>query len=188
MRRVRSSRGAAGAAVMAGLLVAAFMAGSWGRGDQRVEASNGRVSAQTAGAEAEHEADRQAILNAYEGIREAHLKHDGKAFLAPYDAEWLRVSDGEVEKQSKASEVPKVQAYLDGVKFEELKEVEPPRIKISGDGTMAWFVGHVRVKATEKDAKGRIKRLDFDAAWVNVWEKKAEGWRIVVHGDTQKND
>jgi hypothetical protein len=53
---------------------------------------------------------------------------------------------------------------------------------------MAWFVGHVRVKATEKDAKGRIKRLDFDAAWVNVWEKKPEGWRIVVHGDTQKND
>jgi ketosteroid isomerase-like protein len=187
MRRVGGWSAAAGVVALVGLL-AAFVAGRWGKGDSRVEASNGRVSAQAAGADAEHEADRQAILKAYEGIREAHLKHDGKAFLAPYDADWLRVSDGEVEKQTKASEVPKVQAYLDGVKFEELKEVEPPRIKISGDGTMAWFVGHVRVKATEKDSKGRTKRLDFDAAWVNVWEKKPEGWRIVVHGDTQKND
>jgi len=144
------------------------------------------ANAQETSAAGDHEVDREAILKAYEGIREAHLKHDGKAFLAPYDAEWLRVSDGEVAKQTKAGELPKVQKYLDGVKFEELKELEPPRIKISGDGTMAWFVGHVRVRATEKDAKGRVKRLDFESAWVNVWEKKAEGWRIVVHGDTQK--
>lgn len=175
---------------VAALVMIAVMVGAWRMGQAGVPAGAATLG-QAAGAttaDAEHEADRQAILKAYEGIREAHLKHDGKAFLAPYDADWLRVSDGEVEKQTKASEVPKVQAYLDGVKFEELKEVEPPRIKISGDGTMAWFVGHVRVKATEKDSKGRTKRLDFDAAWVNVWEKKPEGWRIVVHGDTQKND
>jgi hypothetical protein len=185
MRRVASLAG------VVALVVAAFVAGGWVMRGERVEAAGVRGVGQTAGAaaaDADHEADKQAILKAYEGIREAHLKHDGKAFLAPYDAEWLRVSDGEVEKQNRATEIPKVQAYLDGVKFEELKEVEAPRIKVSADGTMAWFVGHVRVRATEKIEKGKVKRLDFDAAWVNVWEKKAEGWRIVVHGDTQKND
>jgi hypothetical protein len=137
---------------------------------------------------ADHEADRRELLRHYEETRSAHFRHDAAAFLASNDARWYEVSNGTVQSRTKAEALPELQDYLDSVKFEEIADVNPPHIEIADDGSMAWVLGHVRVRGTERQQNGSERPLAFESAWVDVWQKKAGAWRIVVHANTEHDD
>jgi hypothetical protein len=58
-------------------------------------------------------------------------------------------------------------------------DLDPPKVEVSLDGTMAWLFGHVRLRGTQRKAKGVEVPLAFDAAWIDVWQKKTadgESW------------
>jgi hypothetical protein len=123
---------------------------------------------------ADRETDRREILRAFAPARAAHFHHDAAAFLASKDTSWYRVADGTVALNTIAAEKPRVQEYFDSVKFTDITDVDPPRFQVSSDGTMAWLLGHVRVRGTQHSAKGEVP-LAFEAAWIDVYEKKAGG-------------
>jgi len=100
----------------------------------------------------------------------------------------LLVSDGAVATRTTAIERPKVQMYLDGIEFAEITDLDPPRVEISADGTMAWLMGHVRVHGAQRQTDGTKTQLSFDAAWIDIWEKKSNGWRIVARANTEKEN
>ena len=133
----------------------------------------------------QHESDRAEILRDYAGIKEAHFKHDAAGFLAQFDEKWYRVSDGDVVERSKETTRPDLQSYLDGMKFDEVKDVAPPRVEFSADASVAWLIGQVEVRGQQKQ-EGKWVRVGFRSAWIDVWEKKAEGWRIVAQSNTEK--
>jgi hypothetical protein len=82
----------------------------------------------------------------------------------------------------------RVQEYFDSVKFADITDLDPPHVEVSSDGTMAWLLGHVRVRGTQCEAKGTEVPLAFDAAWIDVWQKQAGGWRIVARATTEKDN
>src|SRR5579872_2129982 len=131
--------------------------------------------------------DRRQILENYEAVRAAHFQHDAAAFLAGNDANWLQVSDGTIVVHTIAEEKPRVQKYFDSVKFSEITDLDPPRVEVSSDGTMAWFLGHVRVRGIQHNEKGVNVPLAFDAAWINVLQKKDGVWRVVARANTEKD-
>lgn len=137
---------------------------------------------------ADREVDRREILRAYESVRAAHFNHDAAAFLANNDTSWYLVTDGTVALTTTAAEKPGVQEYFDSVKFTDISELDPPHVEVSSDGTMAWMLGHVRVRGTQREAKGAEVPLAFDAAWIDVWQRKAGGWRIVARANTEKDN
>jgi len=132
-------------------------------------------------------ADVREILRNYEVERNAHFHHDAAALLASHDVTWYRVADGTVAPGTLAGEKARVQQYLDSVNFSEVSDIDPPHVEVSADGMMAWLMGHVRVRGTRAGEKGADAILAFDAAWIDVWEKKADGWRIVARANTEKN-
>lgn len=136
----------------------------------------------------DREVDRREILRAYESTRAAHFQHDAAAFLANNDTSWYLVTDGTVTSRTIAAEKPRVQEYFDSVKFVDITDLDPPHVEVSSDGTMAWLLGHVRVHGTQHEAKGTEVPLAFDAAWIDVWQKKAGGWRIVARANTEKDN
>lgn len=137
---------------------------------------------------AAREADRRHILSAYQSARAAHFQHDAAAFLADNDVTWYLVADGSVALRTTADERLGVQEYFDSVKFADITDLDPPHVEVSSDGTMAWLLGHVRVHGTRRGAKGTEVLLDFDAAWIDVWQKKDGEWRIVARANTEKDD
>jgi len=137
---------------------------------------------------ADREADRRYILQAYASAGAAHFHHDAAAFLANNDVRWYLVADGKVALREKETEKPRIQQYFDSVKFSEITELDPPHVEISNDGTMAWVLGHVRVRGTQHQAQGGEAPLAFDAAWIDVWQKKDGQWRIVARANTEKDD
>jgi FtsZ-interacting cell division protein ZipA len=155
-------------------------------GAQQAASSNGQQNDRGGERDKDRERDRQEILKAYESIREAHFKHDAAQFLAPFDEQWYRVSDGDVALRRKEDYRPELQSYLDRMKFNELRELEKPRVEISADGTTAWFIGRVQVRGEQKDEGGYWMPVVFNSAWVDLWKKKPEGWRIVGQANTEK--
>jgi hypothetical protein len=136
----------------------------------------------------DREVDRLEIIRAYESARAAHFHHDAAAFLASHDSSWYLVADGTVGLRPTAEEKPRVQDYFDSVTFADIKDLDPPHVEVSSDGTMAWLLGHVQVRGTQRKPKGAEVPLAFDAAWIDVWQKKPGGWRIVARASTQKDD
>jgi ketosteroid isomerase-like protein len=137
---------------------------------------------------ASREVDSREILRAYESVRAAHFHHDAAAFLANNESSWYLVADGTVGLRSTAAEKPGVQKYFDSVEFADITDLDLPHVEVSSDGTMAWMLGHVRVRGTQRQAEGAEVPLAFDAAWIDVWQKKAGGWRIVARANTEKKD
>jgi hypothetical protein len=97
------------------------------------------------------------------------------------------VAEGSVSVRVTADETPEVQKHFDSAKFSEITDLDPPRVEVSAHGTMARFVGHVRVRGTRRDANGSEVPLNFDAAWINIWQKKGGTWRIVARANTEKD-
>jgi hypothetical protein len=136
---------------------------------------------------ADREADRREILRAYESIRAAHFSHDAAAFLAGYDTSWYSVTGGDIALRQKPAAQRTLQEYLDSVTFTEIVDLDPPQVEVSSDGMMAWLLGHVHVRGVQHAAHGAQSPLDFDAAWIDVWQKKDGEWRIVARANTQKD-
>jgi hypothetical protein len=136
----------------------------------------------------DREADHRAILQAYEAERTAHFRHDVAAFLADNDVTWYFAADGRVALRNTAAVTPQVQEYFDSVQFTKIDDLEPPHVEVSSDGTMAWLLGHVRVSGTQLHAKGAQTPLSFDAAWIDVWQKKSGKWRMVARANTERNN
>jgi ketosteroid isomerase-like protein len=137
---------------------------------------------------ADREADRREIIRATESAGAAHFHHDAAAFLANNDTTWYLVADGTVALRTITAEKLRIQEYFDSVKFADITELDPPHVEVSSDGTMAWLLGHVRVRGTQREAKGVEVPLAFDAAWIEVWQKKDGRWRIVARANTEKDN
>jgi len=57
--------------------------------------------------------------------------------------------------------------------------VEPPIVRVSDDGTLAWMIVHVRVRRTKGD-----RELRFDYAGIETYEKRGGRWVKVVEVGT----
>jgi hypothetical protein len=131
--------------------------------------------------------DRREILRDYEAIKAAHFHRDAAAFLAPYDSGWMVVSGGSATARTHASAQPALQMYLDSISFTEITDVDPPRIEIATDGSMAWMLGHVRIRGQRRHADGASEPIGFESAFVDVWRKHAGQWRIIAHANTERD-
>lgn len=128
--------------------------------------------------------DRAAIQAIYEQTRAAHFHQDAEAFLAAVDSGYWSVSGGRASFRSKREALADLQSYLAATTFEAVTDVRPPMITISADGTTAWLIGVVEVRAQQHDSLGP-HRLAFQSAWVDIYQKHAGQWRLVVRANTQ---
>lgn len=138
-------------------------------------------------AEDAHAADRQAILAIHEQTREAHFERDPEKFLAAVEDGYWSIRGGEVEFRSREQALAGLRQYLGQTTFKRVEDVEPPRIRVSGDGTMAWLIGQVEVEAEQPDGNGGTRLLRFRSAWLDVYEKRSGRWRLAVRANTQRD-
>lgn len=132
------------------------------------------------------EADRAEIARLLRGARTAHLDKRADLMTSGFADTVLMVADGQVKARTPDSMRRSMQAYFDRSTFQAWDDIEPPRIRVSPDGRMAWAIVHKRVKLTAPDSTGAVVAEHTEFAWVELYEKLDGRWRLMGVASTDR--
>lgn len=121
--------------------------------------------------------DRARLLALHEQAMEAHRKSDVELLLQADADDFVLASRGEISRPSLEQRRQFLGPYLRGVRFAEYIDVVAPVVHVSADGTSGWVIAQVRARGTEVGGAGRT--LQFESAWIELYEKRGGGWRRV---------
>ena len=95
-------------------------------------------------------AERASALAFHEAALEAHRSGDYDWF-ADTVADSFRVSsDGAITRPTRAEIRARFQQYLESTTFSVYENLEPPVVRVSDDGTMAWILVRVRAEGVRR--------------------------------------
>ena len=129
---------------------------------------------------------RAELLRLHEVARTAHVDKRADLMVASFDDSLRSVSGGEVTVASPVENRTRLQAYFDRSTFQAWDDIEPPYLRISPDGRMAWKVVRKRVRLTAPDSTGRPVAEDQVYAWVEIYEKPQDRWILKAVASTDR--
>jgi hypothetical protein len=121
--------------------------------------------------------DRARLLALHEQAMEAHRKSDVELLLQADAEDFVLASRGEISRPTLEQRRQFLGPYLRGVRFAEYVDVVPPVVHVSADGTAGWVVAQVRARGSGVGGAGRS--LQFESAWIELYEKRGGAWRRV---------
>jgi hypothetical protein len=133
-------------------------------------------------------ADSLALLRLHARAREAHLAKRADWLVEGQADSLLSVSSGKVSVTPRERVRAGFQPYLDSSTFQAWDDVVPPRIRISPDGRMAYVVVEKRVHLTTRAPNGAIEAERTRFAWLSVYEKQGDEWRMTAIASTDRPD
>lgn len=132
------------------------------------------------------EQDRAELLRLHDEARTAHLEKRADLMVASFDDSLRSVARGEVTIASPEANRTRMQAYFDRSTFQAWDDIEPPYLRISPDGRMAWKIVRKRVRLTAPDSTGRPVAEDVVYAWVEIYEKPQDRWILKAVASTDR--
>ena len=132
------------------------------------------------------ERDRAELLRLHEEARSAHLDKRADLMVASFDDSLRSVARGGVTIASPEENRTRLQAYFDRSTFQAWDDIEPPYLRISPDGRMAWKLVRKRVRLTAPDSAGHPVPEDMVYAWVEIYEKPQDRWVLKAVASTDR--
>ena len=121
--------------------------------------------------------ERAALLALHEEAMEAHRQSDVELLLRAEADDFVLVNRGEVSYPGLAQRRQSLGTYLRGVRFAEYIDTTAPVVHVSADGGTGWVIARVRARGTEVAGAGRS--MQFESAWIELYEKRDGRWRRV---------
>ena len=121
------------------------------------------------------EGDHSRILAEHRRIIDAHMMRDVQGMLEGAAGDFVLVNRGEVSYPTVDERRQKVSHYFKVTVFSEYKDLIPPIIHISDDGTAAWLIAQVEVSG-KQESPGGDQPLHFVSAWIELYEKRGGEW------------
>lgn len=122
--------------------------------------------------------DRHALLAILEEGRQAHLQTDAARLVANIADELIEVSAGTINRRTRSDVEDLFTRMFDGATYQQWADTEPPRLKLSADGTLAWVTRRVAVRRTRVGAEGQEQPRSFVSAYSSTYEKRDGSWRM----------
>lgn len=116
------------------------------------------------------------LLALHHGERRAHFDHDVKFLLAHVAPQLLDIRDGRVNRMSRDDVRETFVEYFKSAHFSAWDDVEPPIVRVSADGTMAWMIVRVRISYSQTDTSGKVTSEDTVGAWMSAYERQNRTW------------
>ena len=117
------------------------------------------------------------LLKIHKQDREAHFRTDVELLLSHHPAEgFISVTQGKISRRDKAAGRQRYETYFKQAKYYEWDDLEPPIIRVSKDGTLAWMITRLKVRRTQKDSSGAEQEQKFVYAGITTFEKKEGKW------------
>jgi hypothetical protein len=127
------------------------------------------------------ERDKAEILRLYETTRQGHLEGDAAKLLAQYARQWDDLRDGTVVVRSIDEEHRRMADHLAGLRYVGWDDVNPPRVEVSPDGTMAWLLGEIRATAIQTQPDGSEREIAYRCAWLQMYARRGDRWAAIVN-------
>jgi Domain of unknown function (DUF4440) len=125
------------------------------------------------------EYSKAEILNIHEADRNAHLRGDPVDLISRVGPELISVAGGRVTRQTHQEVLKFMQDYFGSTKYSVWEDIEPPLVRVSSDGKMAWAIYNVRAKYVEtKD--GKPQPAEFIGAWMSAYERREGKWQMTA--------
>ena len=121
------------------------------------------------------EGDHSRILAEHKRIIDAHIVRDVEGMLEGAADDYVLVNRGEVSYPTVDERRQRVANYFKITVFSEYKDLIPPIIHISDDGTAAWLIAQVEVSG-KQESPGGDQPLHFVSAWIELYEKRDGEW------------
>ncbi|HEY4612557.1 MAG TPA: hypothetical protein VII11_06205 [Bacteroidota bacterium] len=120
--------------------------------------------------------DREALLNAHESVLEAHRNNDVDIWNS-LEAETLVVANrGDIHRAARADREEGRRAYFAEATFSVYRDVQPPLVTVSADGSLGWLIAQVEIVGEYKKADGSSTPINDVWAWIELYEKRSGRW------------
>jgi hypothetical protein len=126
------------------------------------------------------------LMRLHQQHQTAHLTYNAELFVETFAEKLINVQRGEVTIRTRDENRQRLKGYFSSYKFKEWKDIKPPVIKISGDGTLATVIVEKIVSGTYRNDKDETISDKTEFAWLEVWEKINGKWKVSTVASTRK--
>lgn len=123
--------------------------------------------------------DVEEILRFHQQIIQAHGDKDIQAWLEGESDDYVVASRGDVSNPSKEERASRLGPYIEATTFSEYRDLIPPIVQVSDDGTLGWLIAQVQVKGVQNNEDGPEEPLEFLSAWIELDRKEEGKWLSV---------
>lgn len=123
--------------------------------------------------------DRARLLALHAEAMAAHRSGDVELLLKDEAQDYVVANRGEISHPTLEERRAFLGPYLRDTRFTEYVDVVPPIVRVSRDGTLGWVIVQVRARGEQVDAEGTRQPLEFESAWISLYEKRGKEWRRV---------
>ena len=116
--------------------------------------------------------------------RIAHFARDPDLLVATFADGLINISTGRITRSTRDESRARFQAYFDRSEFLAWDDLEPPVIRISADGSMAYAIVRKLVRLRSIDADGRHEEEEMVFAWMEAWQREGERWLLQAVAST----
>jgi hypothetical protein len=134
-----------------------------------------------AGGAADLEAEKRKLLALHEEFKAAHVRGDADTILQRLAEDYVRVGRGEVTQPEHGDMASRMEDYLGRTTFSEYRDLRPPIVRVSDDGTLGWVIVELQARGVQVGPEGEEEPLEFVCAWISLFEKRDGEW--VTTGD-----
>jgi hypothetical protein len=122
------------------------------------------------------EKEKAELLKLHATGRRAHFQTDADLLFSGAIDDFISVSNGKISRPTVSESKARFREVFRDAKYFEWDDVEPPIIRISNDGSMAWMIVRVRVRRMKRDSAGVEKEEKFTYAGITTFEKRQGRW------------
>jgi hypothetical protein len=126
------------------------------------------------------------LLALHQADRRAHFKHDIPALLEHVGPQLLDIRDGRITRLSRQEVRARFTEYFQDAQFSAWEDLEPPVVRVSEDGRLAWMAVRVRITFTQTNPNGKKILSDSVMAWMSAYERQGKNWIMTAVTSTSE--
>jgi len=129
-------------------------------------------------------AERAVLLRIHAEDQHAHLATNVDLLMAHQGEPFITVSQGRVDEVTRDQVRGHFTQYFAGAVYQEYADLEPPRIELSADATLAWIISRTRVRRATHHPDGTTTERQFVYAGFMGYARRAGRWVRIANVST----
>lgn len=123
--------------------------------------------------------EEAALRTIHSELIRAHVENLPELWMSLESADYVSANGGAVSFPSLDTRRSQRAAYLESATFTRYRDLREPIVRVAADGSLGWLIAEVEIAGTLPGVDGSPEPFESVWAWVELYEKTAEGWRLV---------
>lgn len=130
--------------------------------------------------------DENQLRALHAQLIQAHLEGEIDLWMDIEADSFVSVNRGKVTFPPVAERRDGRATYLRDASFSTYRDLREPIVRISNDGSLGWLIAEVEVEGTMPDANGALRPFHVLWAWIELYEKTDDGWRMIGNASNRR--